>query len=41
MRAGIKIVKNEGSINVIANEKVYYAKGIKNVRKLKGKTYKL
>lgn len=39
MRTGIKIVKNEGSINVIANEKVYYAKGISNRRKLKGKSY--
>lgn len=34
-----KIVKNKGSINVITDESVYYAKGITNVRKLKGKTY--
>lgn len=35
----IKIVINEGSINVITNENTFYAKGIKNTRKLKGKEY--
>lgn len=35
----IKIVINEGSINVIVNESVYYAEGITKVRKLKGKKY--
>ena len=35
----IKIVINENSVNIITNESVYYAKGIKNTRKLKGKEY--
>lgn len=35
----IKIVKNEGSINVISNEEIYYAKGISRVRNLKGKKF--
>lgn len=35
----IKIVENDGSINVVANESIYYAKGISNVRRLKGKVY--
>ena len=33
----IKIVNNEESVNVITKESYYYAKGIKNVRRLKGK----
>lgn len=33
----LKIVKNKGSINIIAKESVYYAEYIKNVRRLKGK----
>lgn len=35
----IKIVINEDSVNIISKESVYYAKGIKNKRKLKGKLY--
>lgn len=35
----IKIVRNKGSINVIANKSSYYAKGISRRRKLIGKTY--
>ena len=34
----IKLVKNEGSTNVVSNEESYYAKGI-NSRKLEGENY--
>ena len=32
----IKIVNNEGSVNIITKESCYYAKGIRKVRRLKG-----
>lgn len=35
----IKIVINDNSVNIISRESVYYAKGIKNTRRLKGKIY--
>ena len=37
VKSTIKIVKNEGSINIISNEQSYYAKGINRVRRLRGK----
>ena len=32
----IKIVNNEGSVNIISKESYYYAKGIRKVRRLRG-----
>lgn len=36
VKSTIKIVNNGDSVNIITNESVYYAKGIKRSRKLKG-----
>ena len=36
VKSTIKIVNNGDSVNIITNESVYYAKGIKRARKLKG-----
>lgn len=36
VKSTIKIVNNENSVNIITDESVYYAKGIKKVRRLKG-----
>ena len=36
VKSTIKIVNNGDSVNIITNESVYYAKGIKKTRKLIG-----
>lgn len=36
VKSTIKIVNNGDSVNIVTNESVYYAKGIKKVRRLKG-----
>lgn len=36
VKSTIKIVNNGDSVNIITNESVYYAKGIKKTRKLTG-----
>ena len=37
VKSTIKIVRNEGSVNIISDESLYYAKGISRVRRLRGK----
>lgn len=37
VKSTIKIVNNEGSVNIITDESYYYAKGISRTRRLRGK----